>query len=120
MQKGTEISGTSDSGFAAAVAAAQNSDVAILALGESSDMSGEAASRAYLDLPGNQQQLLEAVVATGKPVVLLIFSGRPLVSRLGCSACACHHGSLVPWGRNWSRDRRHAYSEMSLPAASSP
>jgi beta-glucosidase len=78
-EKGTEISGTSGSGFAAAVAAAQNSDVAILALGESSDMSGEAASRAHLDLPGNQQQLLEAVVATGKPVVLLVFSGRPLV-----------------------------------------
>jgi beta-glucosidase len=78
-EKGTEISGTSDSGFAAAVAAVQNSDVAILALGESSDMSGEAAARAHLDLPGNQQQLLEAVVATGKPVVLLVFSGRPLV-----------------------------------------
>jgi beta-glucosidase len=78
-EKGTEISGTSDSGFAAAVAAAQNSDVAILALGESSAMSGEAAARAHLDLPGNQQQLLEAVVATGKPVVLLVFSGRPLV-----------------------------------------
>jgi beta-glucosidase len=77
--RGTEISGTSDSGFAAAIAAAQNSDVAILALGESSDMSGEAASRAHLELPGNQQQLLEAVVATGKPVVLLVFSGRPLV-----------------------------------------
>ncbi len=77
--KGTEISGTSNEGFAAAVAAAQNSDIAILALGESSNMTGEAASRAYLDLPGNQQQLLEAVVATGKPVVLLIFSGRPLV-----------------------------------------
>jgi beta-glucosidase len=78
-EKGTDISGTSDSGFAAAVAAARNSDVTILALGESSDMSGEAASRAHLDLPGNQQRLLEAVVATGKPVVLLIFSGRPLV-----------------------------------------
>jgi beta-glucosidase len=78
-EKGTDISGTSDSGFAAAVAAAQNSDVAILALGESSDMSGEAASRAHLDLPGNQKRLLEAVVATGKPVVLLVFSGRPLV-----------------------------------------
>jgi beta-glucosidase len=77
--EGTEIAGASNSGFAAAVAAAQSSDVAILALGESSDMTGEAASRAYLDLPGNQQQLLEAVVATGKPVVLLIFSGRPLV-----------------------------------------
>jgi beta-glucosidase len=78
-EKGTDISGTSDSGFAAAVAAARNSDVTILALGESSDMSGEAASRAHLDLPGNQQRLFEAVVATGKPVVLLIFSGRPLV-----------------------------------------
>ena len=42
-------------------------------------MSGEAAARAHLDLPGNQQQLLQAVVATGKPVVLLVFSGRPLV-----------------------------------------
>ncbi len=77
--KGTEISGTTNSGFAAALAAAQSAEVVILALGESSDMSGEAASRAHLDLPGNQEQLLEAVVATGKPVVLLIFSGRPLV-----------------------------------------
>ena len=42
-------------------------------------MTGEAGSRAHLDLPGNQQQLLEAVAATGKPVVLLVFSGRPLV-----------------------------------------
>lgn len=42
-------------------------------------MTGEAGSRAHLDLPGNQQSLLEAVAATGKPVVLLVFSGRPLV-----------------------------------------
>jgi beta-glucosidase len=42
-------------------------------------MSGEAGSRAYLDLPGNQEQLLEQVAATGKPIVLLVFSGRPLV-----------------------------------------
>ncbi len=42
-------------------------------------MTGEAASRTELDLPGNQQELLEAVSATGKPVVLVIFSGRPLV-----------------------------------------
>ena len=78
-RKGTDIESTSQAGFADAVAAAQASDVAILALGESGMMSGEAGSRAYLDLPGNQQQLLEAVVATGKPVVLLVFSGRPLV-----------------------------------------
>jgi beta-glucosidase len=77
--KGTDISGTSTSGFAEAVDMARNADLVVMALGESSAMSGEAASRAYLDLPGNQQQLLEAVQATGKPVVLLIFSGRPLV-----------------------------------------
>ena len=50
-----------------------------MALGESSSMSGEAGSRAHLDLPGNQQKLLEEITATGKPVVLLVFSGRPLV-----------------------------------------
>ena len=77
--KGTEIGGDTEAGFAEAVSAARESDVAVLALGESSDMSGEAASRAHLDLPGNQQKLLEAVVSTGKPIVLLLFSGRPLV-----------------------------------------
>ena len=41
-------------------------------------MSGEAASRAHLGLPGRQQELLEAIVHTGKPVVLILFSGRPL------------------------------------------
>ncbi|MDE3185892.1 MAG: beta-glucosidase BglX [Acidobacteriota bacterium] len=78
-RKGTDIESTSQSGFAEAVATAQTADVAILALGEAGMMSGEAGSRSYLDLPGNQQQLLEAVVATGKPTVLLVFSGRPLV-----------------------------------------
>jgi len=77
--KGTEIEDSSSAGFPAAVDAARAADVAILALGESGAMSGEAGSRAYLDLPGNQEQLLEAIVATGKPVVLLVFSGRPLV-----------------------------------------
>jgi beta-glucosidase len=77
--KGTDIDGASQAGFPDAIAAANSADVVILALGESSTMSGEAGSRAYLNLPGNQQQLLEAVSATGKPVVLLIFSGRPLV-----------------------------------------
>jgi beta-glucosidase len=77
--KGTEIEGTSQAGFGAAVDAARDADVVIVALGEAGTMSGEAGSRAFLDLPGNQQQLLEAVVATGKPVLLLVFSGRPLV-----------------------------------------
>ena len=77
--RGTDISGNSEDGFAEALHAAQASDVVVMALGESSDMSGEAASRAHLDLPGNQQELLESIAATGKPVVLLVFSGRPLV-----------------------------------------
>lgn len=64
--------------IAEAVETAKKADVAILALGESADwMTGEASSRTRLDLPGNQEQLLEAVAATGKPVVLLLFTGRP-------------------------------------------
>lgn len=78
--KGTDILTTSDKGFADALTAAKKSDIVVLALGEDAQwMTGEAASRAHLDLPGNQQALLEAVAATGKPVVLLVFSGRPLV-----------------------------------------
>lgn len=77
--KGTEILSTEDKGFAEAVAAARRSDVVVMALGEDAQwMTAEGASRAHLDLPGNQQQLLEAVAATGKPVVLIVFSGRPL------------------------------------------
>jgi beta-glucosidase len=78
--KGTDIMGASDAGFSDAVGAARKSDIVVLALGEDAQwMTGEAGSRAHLDLPGNQQQLLEAVAATGKPVVLVVFSGRPLV-----------------------------------------
>jgi len=78
--KGAEFSTATDAQIKFAVDAAKNSDVAILALGENGgEMTGEAASRAHLDLPGRQEQLLEAVVATGKPVVLLVFSGRPLI-----------------------------------------
>jgi beta-glucosidase len=77
--KGTEILTAEDSGFAEAVAAAKQADVVVMALGEDPLwMTAEAASRAHLGLPGNQQQLLEAVAAVGKPVVLIVFSGRPL------------------------------------------
>ena len=61
-----------------AVAAANQADVVIAVMGEASNQSGEAASRATLNLPGNQQQLLEALAATGKPVVLVLLNGRPL------------------------------------------
>jgi beta-glucosidase len=63
---------------AKAVAAAKRAEAVVLVLGERASMTGEAASRASLALPGNQQQLLEAVVATGKPVVLVLLNGRPL------------------------------------------
>ena len=77
--KGIEIIEGSDDQITAAVDVAKQSDVVILALGENAaEMTGEAASRAHLGLPGHQEQLLEAIVATGKPVVLILFSGRPL------------------------------------------
>src|SRR3989454_7733675 len=76
--KGCGIADTVSAGFADAVAVAKQADVAVLVLGEAGDMSGEAASRANIDLPGVQPQLLEAIHATGTPIVLVVMSGRPL------------------------------------------
>jgi beta-glucosidase len=78
--KGSGFLDGTDADLSAAVDAAKQSDVVILALGEDGpEMNGEAASRAHLGLPGHQQEkLLEAVAATGKPIVLVLFSGRPL------------------------------------------
>jgi beta-glucosidase len=64
--------------FAQAIDLVRSSDAAVVVLGEATNMSGERASRASLDLPGNQQQLLQAAVATGKPIVLVLLNGRPL------------------------------------------
>ena len=61
-----------------AVAIAKQADIVILGMGEQQGISGEGFDRSNLDLPGNQEQLLEAVVATGKPVVLVLENGRPL------------------------------------------
>jgi beta-glucosidase len=69
---------TSEAKFAEAVAAAQSAEVTVLALGESAAMSGEASSRANLDVPGRQQQLLDAIAATGKPFVVVLMNGHPL------------------------------------------
>ncbi|MCE0482904.1 MAG: beta-glucosidase BglX [Methylacidiphilales bacterium] len=77
--KGTEILTNSDAGFAEAVAAAQQASVVIVALGESAaTMTGESTSLTRLDLPGNQEELLETIVRLGKPTVLVLFDGRPL------------------------------------------
>lgn len=61
-----------------AVAAARKADVAVLFVGELAGMTGEASSRASLELPGGQMKLIDAVIATKKPVVLVLESGRPL------------------------------------------
>ncbi|MGZ4839400.1 MAG: beta-glucosidase BglX, partial [Terriglobales bacterium] len=65
-------------GIEEAVQAANKAEVTVVFMGESAMMTGEASSRAFLDFPGQQEELLERLVATGKPVVLVIESGRPL------------------------------------------
>ena len=67
-----------DAEFHHAIDLVRQSDVAVLVLGELQSMSGERASRLSLDLPGKQEELLEAAVATGKPVVLVLLNARPL------------------------------------------
>ena len=64
--------------LARAVELARDADVAVVVLGEHQNMIGEAASRSSLELPGRQLELLQAVVATGTPVVLVLMNGRPL------------------------------------------
>ena len=76
--RGCAVDGTDRSGFEAAVTAAKQADVVVAVMGESAEMSGEAASRARLDLPGVQRELLARLKATGKPVVLVVMNGRPL------------------------------------------
>jgi len=74
----TEALPNDDKTIADAVEIAKKADVAIVAVGENADwMTGEASSRAHLSLPGHQEQLVEAIAATGKPVVLVMFTGRP-------------------------------------------
>lgn len=77
--KGCEIEGNDKSGFEEAVKIAKLSDVVILSMGEKREMSGEARSRSDIGIPGVQEDLLKELLATGKPVVVLINAGRPLV-----------------------------------------
>ena len=77
--KGCDIEGDNTEGFAEAIAVANQADVVILSIGERRDQSGEAKSRSNLRLPGVQEELVKAIQATGKPVVVLINAGRPLI-----------------------------------------
>jgi beta-glucosidase len=77
--KGAEINDSSRIGFADAVKTAMQADVVIVSVGEKRDMSGEAKSRSDIHLPGVQEELIKAIHATGKPLVVIINAGRPLI-----------------------------------------
>nr|WP_275983978.1 glycoside hydrolase family 3 N-terminal domain-containing protein [Paenibacillus hamazuiensis] len=79
IEEGCKVEAAIQGGLERAVAAAREADIVILALGESSEMSGEAASRMDITLPKIQQELAEAVVKAGKPTVLVLTNGRPLI-----------------------------------------
>lgn len=76
--KGTDIVTEDTAGFAEAVSVTKQADAVVMVLGESAGMSGEGDSRSTLGLPGNQLDLVKAVLETGKPVIVLLMSGRPL------------------------------------------
>ena len=75
--KGCDALADDTSGFAEATAAARNSDLAIVVVGEPKEFSGEAASRASLDLPGRQMDLVKEVARVGKPTIVVLVNGRP-------------------------------------------
>jgi len=77
-KKPAQTPAEADAAFAKAVDSAKAAEVVVAVMGELDDMSGESASRALIDLPGRQEELLKAVVALGKPVVLVLLNGRPL------------------------------------------
>ena len=103
--QGTGIRDGSDAGIRDAVVAAGDADVAIVVVGERSGLTddsttGEFRDRRELGLHGRQQELLEAVVATGTPVVLVVVSGRPLALDWAARHCAAILLAWVPgdWG----------------------
>jgi len=74
----TQLTAQEQKGIQEAVKVASEADVAVVVLGDQAATVGESASRSSLDLPGRQEQLLEAVAATGKPVILVLINGRPI------------------------------------------
>ncbi|HEY0040514.1 MAG TPA: glycoside hydrolase family 3 N-terminal domain-containing protein, partial [Flavisolibacter sp.] len=77
--KGCDVTDTSRTGFADAIKVAKQADIVIVSVGEKRDMSGEAKSRSDIHLPGIQEDLIKALYATGKPLVVIINAGRPLI-----------------------------------------
>jgi beta-glucosidase len=77
--KGCELEGTDKSGFAEALRIAAQSEVVVVAVGEKAMISGEATSRTHINLPGVQEELVLELCKTGKPVVVVLMNGRPVV-----------------------------------------
>ena len=97
---GADFTGQDTSGFAQARQLAQEADLVIMAVGENDQQSGEAASRADLNLPGAQQALVEAMYHTGKPLVVVMMAGRPLTipwmaEHVPAIVCAWHLGTMA-------------------------
>ena len=117
--QGCEVEGDSRDGIAEAVRLAKESDVAIVAVGESAAMSGEDSSRTSLDLTGRQEELVEAVHATGTPTIVVLINGRPLT--IGWIA---EHvpAILEPWfaGTQGGTRSPTPCSATSTPAANCP
>jgi beta-glucosidase len=89
----------SHDGFPLAVGLARRADAVLLFLGEEASLSGEASSRAYLDLPGAQEALVNEVAQTGKPIIIVIMAGRPLTfhnvaAKAGAVLFAWHSGTM--------------------------
>ncbi|MBC7885532.1 MAG: beta-glucosidase BglX [Saprospiraceae bacterium] len=77
--KGCEIEGSDKSNFESVLAKVKDADMVILAIGENKDMSGEAAARSMIRIPGVQEELLKEIRSSGKPIVTIVMNGRPLV-----------------------------------------
>ncbi len=93
------VRSTDESRFDAAIEVAKASDAVIMVVGEESFMSGEAHSRAEIDLPGHQEQLIGAVSSAGKPIILVVMAGRPLtlehvIDRVDAIIYAWHPGTM--------------------------
>ncbi|HBM14754.1 MAG TPA: beta-glucosidase BglX [Lentisphaeria bacterium] len=97
-QKGCDVNSSDESMIDAAINTAKKADVIVAVLGENSDMSGEAASRSEIGLPGLQEKLLESLFNTGKPVVVVLLNGRPLTI-------------------NWAQDHVQAIVEAWFPGS---
>ena len=97
---GADFVGEDTSGFAEARRLAQEADLVIMAVGENDQQSGEAASRANLDLPGPQSALVHAMHQTGKPMIVVMMAGRPLTipwmaGHVPAIVCAWHLGTMA-------------------------